>query len=77
MLEALAERPASATYEPLRIHGYSDLQVESTVYRLWRDGMVDAHSLTPKQVTPGGLTTKGFRALKKSGAAVTVKGGAR
>ena len=73
VLEALAERPDGATYEPLRIEGYSTEQIESAVYRLWRDGLVDAHSMKPKQVTPSALTTKGFRALQRLEKALTTK----
>ncbi len=65
VLEALAERPADAAYEPLSIEGFDDAKVEATVYRLWKTGHVDAHSLIPKQVTPSALTTKGVRQLRK------------
>jgi len=59
----------------LHVEGYSTEQIESAVLRLWKAGLVDAHSLTPKQVTPSTLTTKGFRALQKLGKALATKGG--
>jgi hypothetical protein len=74
VLEVLATRRDRHPYEPVQIEGYSIEHVESAVLRLWKAGLVDAHSLTPKQVTPSTLTTKGFRALNKLGKELATKG---
>jgi hypothetical protein len=76
VLEALAERRADHPYESLQgVEGYSTEQIESAVLRLWKGGLVDAHSLTPEQVTPGAVTTRGYRELQKIEKMAAMKGG--
>jgi hypothetical protein len=57
--------PQLVALPSLTIEGYSAAHVEAAVYRLWKAGMIDAHSTKPKQIIPATLTMKGFRALQK------------
>jgi hypothetical protein len=55
VLETLADRRENHPHEPIAIEGFSAEQVESAVLRLWKAGLIDAHSLTPRQVVPVSL----------------------
>lgn len=76
VLEALADRPDGAPYERLQVEGYSVEQIESAVLRLWKAGLVDAHTTKPEMVVPAALTTRGLLTLQQIETRHT-KGGAR
>jgi hypothetical protein len=74
ILEELFTRREGHRYEALRLEGYGADHVESAVYRLWKRGLIDAHSTKRKMVVPSALTTKGIQELQKLGAAIATKG---